>query len=103
MIKERKIKRTNRLVHSVECMDCGKKARIEIETDGTNKHGWVYQGKHDINTCQTNKYFYQIPDGIPFDDFKNWKKVPNKCYDPKVKRKYVEMWSCAECEKEVVK
>lgn len=84
--------------HKVTCMDCGKTERIEVERGKKIHSGWAYYGKIDINACQTSKYFYRIPEGKTLLD-DEWIRVKNSCYDPKVKRKYVEMWSCPECQR----
>jgi len=82
--------------HKVNCVDCGKTERIEVTIGEIPKGGWLYQGRLKSNSCQTEKYFYEVPEGFSISDDK-WKKVKNECYDPSVKPKYVEMWVCPEC------
>ena len=84
--------------HKVTCMDCGKTERIIVEHGKKILCGWHYYGKLNINSCKTDKYFYTTNN---FDNFDKWKKVPNACYDPTVKRKMAEMWSCPVCIQEL--
>ena|SRR5271157_3481119 len=81
--------------HKVTCMDCGRTEIIEVERGKPPPNGWQYFGKLNVNTCQTSKYFLR-----PIDQ-KNicgkCEKIPNECYDPKVKPKYAEMWVCPNC------
>lgn len=83
--------------HRVTCMDCAKTERIDLAKD-TDYGGWSYYGKLNINSCQTDKFFYKsrTPEKLDLDDLE---RVSNPCYNPKVKPKYVEMWVCPECEK----
>lgn len=78
--------------HKVTCMDCGKTERIEVEHGKKIESNWKYFGKINLNSRQTEKYYYtsRNPEK-PLDDLV---KVPNECYDPKVKPKLVEMWEC---------
>ena len=89
--------------HLVQCMDCEKTERIEVTVGQKVESGWVYWGKIDVNSCQTNKFFWGLKDNSKgFCDKDNMKKVPNSCYDPRVKPKFVEMWECPECSKKEV-
>ena len=83
--------------HKVICSDCGKKGIVEIDENGKFDSEWIYFGKIDVNFCKTNKYFYRLPKGASVGDFEKHVKVKNSCYDPNVKRKYVEIWECPEC------
>ena len=83
--------------HKVTCMDCDKTERIEVEKGKKIMCGWAYYGKLDVNVCRTNKYFYKAPEGVDFCDFEKHVRVKNSCYNPSVKRKYVEMWVCPAC------
>ena len=84
--------------HKVTCMDCGKTERIEV---GEGKSVlWAYYGKININSCQTDKYYFRVNTKVDGKlDFDNLEKVSNSCYNPEVKPKFVEMWSCPECQK----
>jgi len=81
--------------HKVTCMDCGKTERIIVFRGKRIKSGWAYYGKINVNACQTRKYFLRPRDQTKI--FENLEKVPNSCYDPNVKPKNVEMWSCPQC------
>lgn len=86
--------------HKVTCMDCGKIERVEVERGKKIKSGWWYYGKTNINACQTDKFFWKAIDPAKgICDRDNMEKVPNPCYDPKVKPKLVEMWTCPDCVK----
>ena len=85
--------------HKVTCMDCGKTERIIVEHGKKVSGGWGYYGKMNINSCQTDKYHYTPKD--PKGDIFDWKRVPNSCYNPKIKRKMVELWSCTTCIQEL--
>ena len=86
--------------HKVTCMDCGKTDRIEVERGKKIHSDWRYWGKININSCQTDKFFWETKDPSKgFGDEDNWVKVPNSCYNPKIKPKYVEMWECLDCTK----
>jgi hypothetical protein len=83
--------------HKVTCMDCGKTAIIEVKRGKKIRSDWWYYRKININACQTSKYFLKIKDQSNpkwLLDKNNVEKVPNSCYDPKVKPKYVELWEC---------
>ena len=87
--------------HKVICMDCGKTERILID-DKKIKSNWKYYGKINVNACQTDKFHYIQKDPAKgFGDEDNWEKVPNRCYNPSVKPKLVEMWVCPECSKKL--
>lgn len=79
--------------HKVTCATCGKTERIVVEKDKKIESEWKYYGKMNINSCQTDKYFYRFVGG-DFGDNKNWVKEKNKCFDPVVKPKYLEYWEC---------
>jgi len=81
--------------HEVTCMDCGKTEHIEVYHGQPIKSGWVYYGKLNVNTCETSKYFLRPKDQTKI--FENCERIPNNCYDPTVKPKYVEMWTCPQC------
>ena len=84
--------------HKVICMDCGKIECIEVERGKKVKSGWGYYGKINVNTCKTDKFFWKVKDpNKGFCDPENMEKIPNPCYDPNVKPKNVEMWSCPTC------
>jgi len=73
-------------------MDCGKTERIIVERGKKINSNWKYFGKINLNSCQTEKFYWQPKDkNKPLDDLV---KVSNPCYDPKIKPKYVEMWEC---------
>lgn len=76
-------------------MDCGKIERFEVHHGQHINSDWAYYGKLNINFCKTSKYFFRCKDQTEI--FENLERVPNSCYDPKVKPKYVEMWSCPQC------
>jgi len=76
-------------------MDCGKTERIEVHHGQHIDSDWAYYGKLNINGRQTSKYFLKPID--PDNLFGAVEKIPNSCYDPKVKPKNVEMWSCPQC------
>ena len=84
--------------HKVTCMDCGKTERILIEGKEI-KSNWKYYGKINVNACQTDKFHFIIEGSLL--DSKNWKKIPNRCYNPSVKPKLVEMWVCPGCFKKI--
>jgi hypothetical protein len=88
--------------HKVVCVECGKTERIIVEKGKPVPDGWLYYGKLNVNVCQTDKFFYK-----PRDSEKGFlgklEKVPNDCYDPNVKPKYVEFWVCKECDKKEAK
>jgi len=79
-------------------MDCGKLDRIEVEKGKPPPDGWLYYGKINVNSCQTDKYLYKsrILGEINLDDMV---RVSNPCYNSSVKPKNVEMWVCPECAK----
>jgi len=84
-------------LHHVKCAECGKEGLVEIDELGhILTKGWYYFGKINVNECQTSKYVYEVPEGFTLDT-KKWKRVRNPCYNPKVKRKFVEYWECEEC------
>jgi hypothetical protein len=78
-------------------MDCGKQVWIEVEKGKNIKSGWGYWGKLNIHSCETSKYFLTPRDPNKPTDFNDMVRVENKCYNPLVKPKYVELWSCPEC------
>ena len=81
-------------------MDCVKTDRIEVERGKKIQSDWWYWGKININSCQTDKFFWGTKDPSKgFMDKDNLVKIPNSCYNPKIKPKYVEMWECPECSK----
>jgi len=87
--------------HKVICGLCGKSEIIEIPPNGKIPNRWRYYGKLNVNACQTSKFYYKFPEGFPkkVEDWDKEKiKVPNKCYDPKVKPKYIELWFHAKCD-----
>jgi ribosomal protein L37AE/L43A len=91
--------------HKVTCMSCGKTEVIEI-IDGRLKseYSWVYFGKINVNSCKTDKFHWRVKDvSKSLLDKHNLEKVPNPCYDSKVKPKMVEMWECPGCYKKVEK
>jgi hypothetical protein len=88
--------------HKVTCMDCGKVSRIEVEHGKKVESGWLYYGKLNINVCQTDKYFWR-PKNPEKSFLGDLERVPNECYDPNVKPKYVELWVCPTCAKMVDK
>jgi len=90
-------RRKHNLLHRVNCACCGKAERIEIKPEGAIPSGWKYFGRVNVNTCQTDKFFWKVPEGVDWKDTDKWKKVPNACYDPKAKKKLVEYWECPEC------
>ena len=83
------------MMHRTQCMDCGKIERIEVQKGQPIKSGWAYYGKVDINFCKTNRYFYKPKDQAK--SFSDCERVPNPCYDPTVKPKRAELWSCPQC------
>ena len=83
------------MMHKVSCMDCGRTERIEVHYGQPIKSGWAYYGKLNINVCQTSKYFLKPKDQKNL--LGECEKIPNRCYDPKVKPKYAELWSCPKC------
>ena len=85
--------------HKVTCMDCGKTERIIVEHGKKVLGGWGYYGKMNINSCQTDKYHYTSKD--PKKVLEDLVLVPNACYDPSVKRKMAELWSCPDCIQEL--
>jgi hypothetical protein len=86
--------RYGKMKHKVTCMDCGKTERIEVEHGKKIESNWKYFGTININSCQTDKYFYkQKHPEKPFD-IDDFEKAPNSCYDPNIKPKFVEMWEC---------
>lgn len=90
-------------MHKVTCMDCGDVAKIDVEIGKKIYSDWWYYGKIDVNSCQTSKYFLKVKDPSNpkwFLDKNNVEKAPNSCYDPNVKRKYVELWECPKHHKE---
>jgi len=89
--------RKHNLLHRVECAECGKTERIEIRTDGSIPSEWKYFGRININACKTDKYFFEVPEGVDWNNTRKWKKIPNKFYDPKAKKKEVEIWECGSC------
>jgi len=76
-------------------MDCGKTERIIVEHGKRIMPEWYYYGKINVNGCKTSKYFLRPLDQTSF--LGPVEKIPNDCYDPQVKPKYVEMWTCPEC------
>ena len=88
------------LNHKVSCAKCGRSERIEIKLNGAIPSGWKYFGKINVNVCQTEKYFYKVPEGVDWKDVEKWKRVPNKCYNPKIRPKMVEYWEGPCCNKE---
>jgi hypothetical protein len=78
-------------------MDCGKTERIEITKDRKIHADWFYYGKININARKTDKHMYRMKEGKTLVDKNAFVRVPNECYDPKAKRKIVELWSCGEC------
>ena len=81
--------------HQVQCMDCGKTERIVVEHGKQIMSKWRFYGKLNINGCKTSKYFLR-----PIDQTNllgSCEKMPNSCYDPAVKPKLVEMWTCPDC------
>ena len=86
--------------HKVTCMDCGKTDRIEVTVGKKVESGWIYWGKINVNSCQTDKFHWRMKDQSKgFGDEDNTEKVTNPYYNPKVKPKFVEMWECPECVK----
>jgi len=81
--------------HKICCMDCGKKDQIIVEHGKRIMSGWRYYGKINVNACKTSKYFLRPLDQTNFTG--PTEKIPNSCYDPSIKPKNVEMWSCPEC------
>ena len=84
--------------HKVTCIDCGKTAVIEVERGKKIQSDWWYFNKLNINGCQTSKYFLKSRD--PTKIMEDLVKVPNPCYNPEMKPKYVELWECPEHHKE---
>ena len=87
--------------HKVTCMDCGKVSRIEVEHGKKIEADWLYYGKMNVNSCQTDRYFWKAKDNSK--PLENLVKVPNSCFDPKVKPKNVELWVCKECDEKGAK
>lgn len=81
--------------HKVVCMDCGKTERITVEHKKKIESEWRFYGKINVNSCQTDKYFWTAKDQTK--PLENMVKVPNSCYDPHVKPKFVELWVCPNC------
>ena len=88
--------------HKVVCAECGKTERIIIEKGKPMPDGWLYYGKLNVNACQTDKFFYK-PKDPEKGFFGEFERVPNECYSPFVKPKYVELWVCKECDEVVPK
>ena len=85
--------------HKVICMDCGRTERIEVERGKKIESDWVYWDKINVNACQTDKFHWKVNGSLL--DRKNWKKIPNLCYNPEVKPKMVKIWECPECSKKL--
>lgn len=82
---------------TVTCIDCGKTERVRVIGKHRVLGDWIYGGTMDINTCKTSKYFYKmLPNAGPGNEWKT-ERVLNKSYDPKIKRKYRELWLCKQC------
>lgn len=82
------------LKHRVMCATCGKRETIKI-VNRKIPENWGYFGKIDVNACETSKYVLESKNPKrPLDDMV---KIPNPCYDPKAKHKFVEYWECREC------
>ena len=83
--------------HKVICMDCGKTERIIVDHKKKIESEWRFYGKINMNACETDRYFWTGKDqNKPLE---NMIKVSNSHYDPKVKPKYVELWTCPTCVK----
>lgn len=89
------------LKHLVQCMGCGRIERIEITQDRKIRADWKYYGKLNTNYCKTDRFFYKLKEGKKLGDKDPWVKIPNTCYDPKAKRKMVELWSCGKCVRKI--
>jgi hypothetical protein len=84
--------------HKVQCMDCGKTKKIDVQRGLPNGGSdWGYYGKLCLNSCATDKFFFKIREGGTMLNRKDWIKVPNQNYKPTVKREMAEMWSCPQC------
>jgi len=87
--------RKKTLLHKVTCATCGRTERIEIEPTGKiHSSNWRYFGKVNINGCQTSKNLYRLKEGKSLFNKDAWIKEKNPCYNPKVKRRMVEIWEC---------
>jgi len=80
--------------HHVTCAVCSKEAFIQVGNGAEKESGWLFFGKINVNSCQTTKYFYRFNfDNKEFEK----EKMPNKCYNPNIKPKFVEYWECQNC------
>jgi hypothetical protein len=89
------------LYHKIECSICGKKATVKIDKKTRKILGdFYFFNKFNINSDKTDKFFWAAKNqydkngkfiGIDMD---NMVKVPNKSYDPNVKKKMIELWEC---------
>lgn len=86
------------LKHKVRCATCGKRETIKI-VNREIPENWAYFGKIDVNVCKTSKYFLKPHGGRKTQNHPlgSLIKIPNSCYNPKAKHKFVEYWECREC------
>ncbi len=90
---------------SVECLICGKKGKVKIDSK-TRKiltHNFEYFGKINANSLKMSKDFYEVlfdKNGKMLKDKKGYmktKEVKNPDYDPKAKKELIEYWECKKC------